>query len=357
MTTLLVVTDAEAKDSAVRQELGAVLTLEFCAAHRVEDKSLRENVLIDIDMADRRTFRQVGEWLKHQPAVAHRIVAIDRSLDLDKARAAALGATDNLFRPLNMHTVLAALLGDFDALLLDASRPPIRSYPGVAPVVDALQGAFSVARLGAPLDRKLLDEAFASLSDHVAQCGLERWLNIVRCHHSQTYQHSLIVSGLMSAFCRHLGFNHNDQLKMVEGALLHDLGKSQIPVAVLEKGGPLGQQEVQLMRKHPEYGFGALARQNILKSDTLDMVLHHHELLDGTGYPHGLSGERISDMVRIMTITDIFGALLENRSYKKSLTCEAAYHELIQMGSKLDRTLVKEFAFCNRVQLQGPARH
>ena len=78
------------------------------------------------------------------------------------------------------------------------------------------------------------------------------------------------------------------------------------------------------------------------------MVVHHHELLDGSGYPHGLQASEISDLVRIMTISDVFGALIEKRSYKPPMSSEAAYQILLDMGPKLDRDLVRAFKFASR---------
>jgi HD-GYP domain-containing protein (c-di-GMP phosphodiesterase class II) len=78
-------------------------------------------------------------------------------------------------------------------------------------------------------------------------------------------------------------------------------------------------------------------------------VVHHHELLDGSGYPHGLKGNEISDLVRIMTISDIFGALIERRSYKPPLSSEAAFQILVDMGPKLDMDLVRAFRFAAKL--------
>jgi HD-GYP domain-containing protein (c-di-GMP phosphodiesterase class II) len=82
---------------------------------------------------------------------------------------------------------------------------------------------------------------------------------------------------------------------------------------------------------------------NGVEADILDMVLHHHEYLDGSGYPHGLQGSKLSDLVRMITISDIYGAMLERRSYKAYLPPIAAYQVLESMGNKLDRDLVREF--------------
>jgi len=131
--------------------------------------------------------------------------------------------------------------------------------------------------------------------------------------------------------------------------MLHDIGKARIPLAILEKPGRLDDDEITVMRKHPQYGLDALGTMSGLPSEMLDMVVHHHELLDGSGYPHGLSGKEISDLVRIMTISDIFGALIERRSYKPPLSGESAYQILIDMGPKLDVDLVKAFRFAAKL--------
>jgi hypothetical protein len=99
-----------------------------------------------------------------------------------------------------------------------------------------------------------------------------------------------------------------------------------------KKPGPLDQAEMATMRQHPELGFAALQSADGLRADILDPLLHHHEYLDGSGYPHGVGGSDLSDLVRVMTISDIYGALLERRSYKEPLSGAAAYGVLQKMG-------------------------
>jgi HD-GYP domain-containing protein (c-di-GMP phosphodiesterase class II) len=118
----------------------------------------------------------------------------------------------------------------------------------------------------------------------------------------------------------------------------------------LEKPGPLDADELAVMRQHPLLGLEALKTVPGLQPEMLDMVVHHHELLDGSGYPHGLQASEIPDLVRAMTIADIFGALIERRSYKPPMSGEAAYQILKDMGPKLDRDLVREFQPISRAQ-------
>jgi HD-GYP domain-containing protein (c-di-GMP phosphodiesterase class II) len=107
------------------------------------------------------------------------------------------------------------------------------------------------------------------------------------------------------------------------------------------------------MRDHPQLGVEALASVPGLPADMLDMVLHHHEYLDGSGYPHGLQAGEIADLVRMVTIADVFGALVERRAYKAPLSSEAAYEVLLDMGPKLDKDLVREFRAVARLLRHG----
>jgi HD-GYP domain-containing protein (c-di-GMP phosphodiesterase class II) len=154
---------------------------------------------------------------------------------------------------------------------------------------------------------------------------------------------------LAAAFGQQIGLSRADRQRLSFAGMLHDIGKARIPLAILEKPARLDEQELAVMRKHPQYGFDALATMPGLPAEMLDMVVHHHEYLDGSGYPHGLQSNEISDLVQIMTIADVFGALIERRSYKAPLSGEAAYQILLDMGPKLDKDLVREFRFASRL--------
>ena len=125
------------------------------------------------------------------------------------------------------------------------------------------------------------------------------------------------------------------------------------PVALLEKPGPLDRDEIRVMNQHPLFGLDALETLNGLATEMTEAVVHHHEYLDGSGYPHGLQGSEISDLVRMLTIADIFGALIERRSYRAPLSGEAAYRLLLDMGPKLDKDLVREFRAVSRLTVKA----
>jgi HD-GYP domain-containing protein (c-di-GMP phosphodiesterase class II) len=125
--------------------------------------------------------------------------------------------------------------------------------------------------------------------------------------------------------------------------MFHDIGKAKIPFAVLEKPGPLDTREQALIQTHPVAGYDILQGTTGISFEVLDAVRHHHEYLDGSGYPDGLCAKNIADVVRILTIADIFAALIEYRSYKPSMSREGAYEVIRSMRGKLEGPLVAAF--------------
>lgn len=301
------------------------------------------SIVIDVDLTNVAPLQRLKAWLAHKPAHAKAIFITDKTSHLQNTRAFALGATDLLHRPVEPRALLAKLWGDVASLSADPGNPAIQKSPAVAKAVDTLQAIFSSACLGEPLNPSDVKSASDSVVGHVETQGLNAWIDAVRTHHSQTYQHCLLVTGLAVAFGQQIGASRADRQRLSFAGMLHDIGKARIPLAILEKPGRLDETELDVMRKHPLYGFAALGTSPDLPAEMLDMVVHHHEMLDGSGYPHGLSGSEISDLVRIITISDVFGALIERRSYKPPLSGAAAYQILQDMGPKLDVDLVRAF--------------
>ena len=223
------------------------------------------------------------------------------------------------------------------------TAPASETCEGIAASISALEKMFAAAMLGEALDLGLLNTAAVEIVKNIEEAGLTRWLDVIRRCHSQTYQHCLIVTAVAVSFGRHLGFTNADKQRLATAGLVHDFGKVFIPIHILEKPAQLSEEETAIMRTHPELGFEALRHEQGLHAEMLDMVLHHHEYLDGSGYPNGLSGNEISDLVRTMTIADVFGALIERRPYKSPSSGADAYQILIDMGARLDKDLVRTF--------------
>ena len=124
---------------------------------------------------------------------------------------------------------------------------------------------------------------------------------------------------------------------------MHDIGKAHVPRSILDKRGHLDRSEEETMRRHPVIGYELLKNISGISPEILDGVRHHHEYLDGLGYPDGLTAPQISDLVRLLTISDIFAALIESRPYSPAMSRQNAYQVLCGMDEKLERPLVKAF--------------
>ncbi|HMV30524.1 MAG TPA: HD domain-containing protein [Gemmatimonadales bacterium] len=143
---------------------------------------------------------------------------------------------------------------------------------------------------------------------------------------------------------RRLGLGSDDLDLLHRGGLLHDIGKVGIPAGILDKPGKLTEEEYEQIKQHPAIGARILAPIGAVRR-ALPLVLHHHELLDGTGYPHGLSGEQIPQLVRILTVADVFDALVSDRPYRPAWPVERAIAHLREgAGVKFDAAIVEALA-------------
>jgi putative nucleotidyltransferase with HDIG domain len=209
---------------------------------------------------------------------------------------------------------------------------------------DLLGGLFRAAQDGRAPSLALVERGLDPVLEAMETGGLSRWLDTVWAYDDATYQHCLLVAGYAANFAQRLGFSRFDQRRLTRAALVHDVGKAKIPYAILNKAGPLDEGETAVMRTHAAVGFDLLKEGGECDPATLDAVRHHHEMLDGSGYPDALAAPEISDLVRLLTICDIYAALTEKRPYKPLLPAESALRILDEMRGKLEPGLVAAFA-------------
>jgi putative nucleotidyltransferase with HDIG domain len=214
---------------------------------------------------------------------------------------------------------------------------------GVAAAHSALSTILEAANTSGALAIESLRVKERLIVEALRETGIKPWLEIVRQHHSPTYRHSLLVTGVAVAFAQSVEMRLEDQQLITRAALLHDVGKRFIPLDILDKPTKLTAKEMNKIREHPVRGHKLLLEQGGFSEQILDCVLHHHELLDGSGYPDGLKGAEIGDLVRITTTADIFSALIEPRAYKAPLPAKQALEIMMQMDGKLDADLMKAF--------------
>ena len=343
MDRFSLLSDQPPKTARLNQQFAGVLEVRCLGLDAISREPPDRWTVVDVRLQDASFFTDLRDWLKRKPKDGKAVFLIDKSSRIEVTRAYALGATAILNRPLDPKELTAALLGDFAALAGDRSALSPQDAPGAVAAVDTLQHVFGAVSLGEALDRTVIDAASSAVVGDIESKGLASWIETVRKHHSQTFQHCLLVTGVAVAFGKSIGLSRADKQRLAFAGMAHDVGKARIPLAILEMPGPLDQDELAVMRQHPVLGAESIQGQPDIAPETLDIVLHHHEMLDGSGYPHGLKGSEISDIVRLMTISDIFGALIERRSYKPPLTNAAAYQILLDMGPKLDTDLVRAF--------------
>jgi putative nucleotidyltransferase with HDIG domain len=273
--------------------------------------------------------------------IRKRIFLIDQQDRRSAVPAYALGATHVLMNPITKAQLRAKLLDqaprDVTAATLSGGAAAARA--GAA----SLASMFSAVSAGTAVNVQDARDAAGRIADSIAEDGLSDWLTTVRRHHEGTYQHCLLVTGVAVDFGLHLGLGKADIERLHSAAMFHDIGKARIPLAVLDKPGRLDDAERALIETHPVVGYDALQGHPDISPEILDAVRHHHEYLDGSGYPDGLTAESISDVVRMLTISDIFAALIEERHYKPAMPRDQAYEILRGMQGKLEMPLVAAF--------------
>lgn len=147
---------------------------------------------------------------------------------------------------------------------------------------------------------------------------LEGWSRALEIRDRETEGHAKRVTQLTLRISRILGFTDEQLVHIHRGALLHDIGKLGIPDDILRKPGPLTEQEMRIMRLHPQIAVDLLTSIEYLRP-ALNIPRYHHEKWDGSGYPHGLRGESIPLEARIFAIIDVFDALSADRPYRKAM--------------------------------------
>jgi HD-GYP domain-containing protein (c-di-GMP phosphodiesterase class II) len=173
----------------------------------------------------------------------------------------------------------------------------------------------------------------------------------VICAFNQLLDLKDLNTGVHSTRLAEWGLRVGQELSLSEGtlqnlevaALLHDIGKVGIPDSILRKPGKLDHEEYALMKKHPEYGWAVLRMLPGFENAALD-ILHHHESMDGKGYPAGLKDCEIPIVSRIVCVIDAFDAMVSSRPYRKGLPFEEAVRRLVESsGTQFDPMVVQNF--------------
>lgn len=188
-----------------------------------------------------------------------------------------------------------------------------------------------------------IDQDLAELADRIVDASEKK--------DAFSMGHSRRVAFLSALLASKLGASETQVNQVALGSYLHDVGKVVVPTRILEKKEPLTEEDWLAIRKHPRAGFDLMRAIGKLSAG-LDIILHHHELFDGSGYPDGLSGDQISRETRIATVADVYDAMTANRSYRPAIERPVVIEHLrkLAISGKLDHEVVDVLADINLVQ-------
>ena len=211
-----------------------------------------------------------------------------------------------------------------------------------------IDSALEDVRLGKSVDTEAAKELVTDIASSVNRSpNAMMWLTHMKSRDEYTSIHCMNVCILAVSFGRSLGLGKTELAVLGLGALLHDLGKMRTPLEILNKPGRLTREEFEIMKKHSRLGYDLLVAQGGLPQSVLDIVLHHHERVNGSGYPDGLVGEQIERLVQIVSIVDVYDAITSDRCYHDGI---APYEALKNMydwvNENFEKELVEQFIKC-----------
>lgn len=231
------------------------------------------------------------------------------------------------------------LRADTTALDLEIERARNICLAGKAQI----EAMFSDLRLGRTVSQDsvipLVEEISASVwRNPAALISVAR----LKTHDDYSYLHSVAVSALMLALARQLRLDERLVRMAGVGGLMHDLGKAFMPLEVLNKPGRLTDEEFAIMKQHSGAGAQAL-QEGGCEPDVVDIALHHHERMDGRGYPDGLSADEISLLARMGAVCDVYDAVTSVRPYKRPWDPAMAMREMARWDGHFDKGIFNAF--------------
>ncbi len=254
------------------------------------------------------------------------------------ARRPASGPVVNRIPPTPARTVTAqAGAGTF--------RPKIIRHEVMERNLRTIEHIQSQIKQGQVLDIRSVDTTVQqTIQRIVTNRELLNSLIDLRVYDEYTYAHSSNVMSLSLVVGAALGYPVERLRILGIGALLHDIGKSMVPEAILHKPGKLTADEFRIMATHPANGIMLLSPYAWATQDIRNIVFQHHEKYDGSGYPLGIKGDAIAEFSRIVSVVDVYDALISHRPYKKGLPPNVVYEAILHgAGTHFDPRIVEAF--------------
>ncbi|MGI9415039.1 MAG: HD-GYP domain-containing protein [Hyphomicrobiales bacterium] len=343
--TILVVTEDFNRSFAIARAASALCRAQLATLQSVPERHLdAQLVIVDANLEDVDTITAIkAEVTKPYDGVKKLFVA-DTDSRRQVVQANALGADRLIPRDADMSEIQDRIRPFLaESAQLDAAPVTESGQVAIEKIETLNSSIYDAVKSAEALPMNAVGACTDTVIESLRENDVSSWLAAVRRHHSYTYRHSMHVTGLAVAFGLQLGIRRADIERLATGALMHDIGKTQVPLSILDKPGPLTPNERVKMRRHAALGANILIRDGQFCCEVIEIALSHHEFLDGSGYPEGLRDDEISDMVRIMTIVDTCAALIDRRTYKDEFDGEQAYEMMQDMDGKLDADLLDAF--------------
>lgn len=210
---------------------------------------------------------------------------------------------------------------------------------------DAVVSMFNEVRMGQSINTEHTQKVVSQITESVLRHP-NALLSIVRVKQADeyTYMHSVAVSALMIALARQLGMNEAEVHQAGMAGLLHDVGKMAIDDAILNKPGSLTDEEFAQIKRHPEYGVRYLQKgTEPVGRAVLEACYSHHEKMDGSGYPRGIGGDKISLLSRMAAVCDVYDALTSDRPYKAGWGPSETIQRMAQWKGHFDPKIFQAF--------------
>ncbi len=209
---------------------------------------------------------------------------------------------------------------------------------------EAVTAMFQEARMGKAVDAEAMQPLVAEISSSVARNpGALISLARLKTKDDYTYLHSVAVCALMVALARQLNLSEEEAHQAGMGGLVHDVGKALIADAILNKPGKLTDEEFVSIKEHPALGHRLLLEGRGATGQMLDVCLHHHEKIDGSGYPEKLTDAQISRFAKMGAVCDVYDAITSNRPYKSGWDPSESLRRMAEWKGHFDTLIFQAF--------------
>ncbi|KTF14659.1 MAG: HD-GYP domain-containing protein [Pseudoalteromonas sp.] len=217
-----------------------------------------------------------------------------------------------------------------------------------------LQSLYGDLTSGLSLNVKVLDEIASEIVSSVFRnANAMSILTRIKDKHSYNWRHMINCAIFTAVFAKYLGYKEPLVQELAMGALLHDLGQAKLPQGIFSKPSKVTNNELVAIKKHVAQGLGLVKGEKGITPLMLDMIVNHHERLDGSGYPRAIQGDKISRPARIMAIVDVYDAMTADRPHQDGDEPINALRYLLANKQMFDAELVQHFIKCLGVHPVG----